>query len=413
MSNKPTATKENFVLPEYLKFKRHLGSGAYGVVCACTDDRRNGEEVAVKKIMKVFDRKIITKRTLREIKLLREFQGHENIISVLDVFKLGEDTTFNEIYVVQELMEADMHQIIRSRQKLTNSHFQYFVYQMLRGLKFIHAAGVIHRDLKPGNLLVNSDCGLKICDFGLARGISLPHDPEQNKGMMTEYVATRWYRAPEIMLSSSNYSKAIDVWSVGCIFAELLGGKVLFPGKDYVNQMSLIINVLGTPSDDTLNKIGSERAKEWVHNMPFREKIPFSKIYPDADPAGLDLLEKLLEFDPYKRITVEEALKHPYLALYHDPLDEPSRDVIDFSFESLETIEDMRTVLAKEIKTHRPTGRHVLQRQGSKNLSKPPIKEEEKVLRLNDDMKNMEIENGEDNDIETQLAQGVARPLDS
>lgn len=411
MSTKPVATKESFVLPEYLKFNRHLGSGAYGVVCSCVDER-NGEEVAVKKITKVFDRKIITKRTLREIKFLRQFQGHENITSVLDVFKVGEDSTFNEIYVVLECMEADMHQIIRSRQKLTNSHFQYFVYQILRGLKYIHTAGVLHRDLKPGNLLVNSDCGLKICDFGLARGLSLLSDrPESNKGPMTEYVATRWYRAPEIMLSSSNYSKAIDVWSVGCIFAELLGGKVLFPGKDYVQQMSLIINVIGTPNDDVLDKIGSERAKEWIHNMPPKKKIPFAELFPGADPLGIDLLERMLDFDPYTRITVEEALQHKYLELYHDPLDEPSHDPIDFSFETLESIEEMRTVLAKEIRTYRPPTRHTLQRQGSKNLPKPPLKKEETegapIGNLDEDMKAMEI----DSDIETQLAKGVARPL--
>jgi len=142
MASKPQATKENFLLPEYFKFKRHLGSGAYGIVCSCIDERTN-EEVAVKKITKVFDRKIITKRTLREIKLLKELQGHENITCILDVFKLGKDSEFNEIYVVQELMEADMHQIIRSRQKLTNSHFQYFIYQILRGLKYMHSADVI------------------------------------------------------------------------------------------------------------------------------------------------------------------------------------------------------------------------------------------------------------------------------
>lgn len=134
---------------------------------------------------------------------------------------------------------------------------------------------------------MNSDCALKICDFGLARGVSLPAEkPESTKGPMTEYVATRWYRAPEIMLSSSNYSKAIDVWSAGCIFAELLGGKVLFPGKDYVHQMSLIINIVGTPNDATLDKIGSEKAKEWVHNMPYKEKVALAKLFPDAEPLG-------------------------------------------------------------------------------------------------------------------------------
>lgn len=160
-------------------------------------------------------------------------------------------------YLVQELMEADLHQIIRSGQPLTDAHFQYFVYQICRGLKYIHSANVLHRDLKPGNLLVNADCELKICDFGLARGYSA--SPEGNAGFMTEYVATRWYRAPEIMLSFQKYTKAskvfiecicsfsayiskklvfflsfcvVDMWSVGCIFAEMLGGRPLFKGRD-------------------------------------------------------------------------------------------------------------------------------------------------------------------------------------
>src|SRR3954468_21220094 len=114
--------------------------------------------------------------------------------------------SYNEVYLVQELMEADLHQIIRSGQPLTEAHFQSFIYQILCGLKYIHSANVLHRDLKPGNLLVNADCELKICDFGLARGFSA--DPEENAGYMTEYVATRWYRAPEIMLSFQSYTKA-------------------------------------------------------------------------------------------------------------------------------------------------------------------------------------------------------------
>jgi serine/threonine protein kinase len=142
MSNtKVVATKATFPLPDGYEFKRHLGSGAYGTVCACANTK-TGEDVAVKRISKVFDRKILTKRTLREIKLLRHFAGHENITCVYDIFKLGEGNDFNEVYMVQELMEADLHQIIRSHQKLTNSHFQYFIYQILRGLKYIHSAQV-------------------------------------------------------------------------------------------------------------------------------------------------------------------------------------------------------------------------------------------------------------------------------
>ena len=147
---------------------RELGAGAYGQVSSAKHID-TGELVAIKKINKVFDKTILAKRALREIKLLRHFNGHENITGLIDL-DIPHPTNFNEIYLVEELMEADLHQIIRSEQSLSDSHYQYFVYQMLKGLKCIHSANVLHRDLKPGNLLVNADCELKVCDFGLARG---------------------------------------------------------------------------------------------------------------------------------------------------------------------------------------------------------------------------------------------------
>lgn len=182
-------------------------------------------------------------RTLREMKLLRYF-NHENIISILDIQRPRNYESFNEVYLIQvstlfglglhmltslqELMETDMHRVIRT-QDLSDDHCQYFIYQTLRALKAMHSANVLHRDLKPSNLLLNANCDLKVCDFGLARSAA---SQEDNSGFMTEYVATRWYRAPEIMLTFKEYTKAIDVWSVGCILAEMLSGKPLFPGKD-------------------------------------------------------------------------------------------------------------------------------------------------------------------------------------
>lgn len=171
------------------------------------------------------------------------------ITNIIDI-ELPDSSNFNEVFLIEGLMEADLHQIIRSGQPLTDAHYQYFLYQICRGMKWIHTANILHRDLKPGNLLVNADCELRVCDFGLARGFS--QTVESNAGFMTEYVTTRWYRAPEIMLSFQCYTKAsglrlldgfvgfsrltfapfqVDVWSVGCIFAELLGGKPLFKGQ--------------------------------------------------------------------------------------------------------------------------------------------------------------------------------------
>jgi len=337
---------QQFIVDRKYQYIRELGQGAYGVVCAATNTD-TGEQCAIKKVTKIFEKNILAKRALREVKLLKHFNGHENITSLFDM-DIHNVHDFNEIYLVQELMEADLHQIIRSEQPLTDAHFQYFIYQICRGLKYIHSANVLHRDLKPGNLLVNADCELKICDFGLARGFS--EAPEANQGFMTEYVATRWYRAPEIMLSFQSYTKAIDMWSVGCIFAEMLGGKPLFKGRDYVDQLNQILNILGTPDDATLRRVGSERAQVYIRSLPKMPRIPFQNLYPKANPLALDLLSRLLAFDPAQRIVVEQALAHPYLAAYHDEDDEPVHPrFFDFSFERVYSMEEMKKLIAQEV----------------------------------------------------------------
>jgi serine/threonine protein kinase len=170
--------------------------------------------------------------------------------------------------------------------------------------------------LKPSNLLLNANCDLKICDFGLARTNS-------EKEYMTEYVVTRWYRAPELLLSCAEYTAAIDIWSVGCIFAELLGRKPLFPGKDYVHQLNLITRVLGSPDPSDLEFIDSEKAKRYMRSLPHCQRVVLGKYYPHSNPLALDLIDKMLQFNPHKRITVEEALSHPYMATLHDLSDEP------------------------------------------------------------------------------------------
>ena len=307
-----------------------IGKGAYGIVCSAKDEKQN-TKVAIKKITNAFENVVDAKRTLREIKLLRHLR-HENVVPITDCMlpSKEEEYNFNDVYVMYELMDTDLHQIIRSDQPLTDDHCQYFIYQLLRGLKYIHSADVLHRDLKPSNLLLNANCDLKICDFGLAR----TNTQDKNRDFMTEYVVTRWYRAPELLLSCAEYTVAIDVWSCGCILAELLGRKPLFPGKDYVHQLNLITKVIGTPDEQDLYFVTSDKARRYLRQLPYSKPMDFKRLYPEANPLACDLIEKMLILNPEKRINVEECLKHPYLASLHDTNDEPVANApFTFAFE--------------------------------------------------------------------------------
>lgn len=355
----PRDREVSFRVLEHYKVREIVGEGAYGVVCLAVYTPTN-QEVAIKKIVP-FERLMLCLRTLRELKLLKHF-AHENIISILAVQRPASYDQFTEIYLIQELMETDLHRVIRT-QKLSDDHIQYFTYQTLRALKAMHLANVLHRDLKPLNLLLNSNCDLKVCDFGLARLIALTED---NFGFMTEYVATRWYRAPEIMLTFQEYTTAIDVWLVGCILAEMLSGRPLFPGRDYHNQLWLIMEVLGTPQMDDYYNIKSKRAREYIRLLPFCKKKPLDEYFAEAaaargddptpiNPLAIDLLEGLLTFNPAKRILVEAALSHPYLTLYHDPNDEPLSEKIPEDFFEFDkhkdelSVDQLKTMLYEEI----------------------------------------------------------------
>ncbi|MFQ6619918.1 hypothetical protein Gotur_001117, partial [Gossypium turneri] len=316
------------------------------------------EEVAIKKIGNAFDNRIDAKRTLREIKLLCHMD-HENVIAIKDIIRPPQRENFNDVYIVYELMDTDLHQIIRSDQQLTDDHcrvartivdhavplLQYFLYQILRGLKYVHSANVLHRDLKPSNLLLNANCDLKIGDFGLARTTS-------ETDFMTEYVVTRWYRAPELLLNCSEYTAAIDIWSVGCILGEMMTRQPLFPGRDYVHQLRLITECEGSfncvlpchlvyvlacssspfgcsPDDSSLGFLRSDNARRYVRQLPQYPRQNFAVRFPNTSPGAVDLLERMLIFDPHRRITVDEALCHPYLAPLHDINVEPIQFIED------------------------------------------------------------------------------------
>lgn len=308
-----------------------LGEGAYGVV-ALAVHKPTGMTVAIKKI-EPFHKTIVCLRTIRELNLLNFFRNHENIIGFYDVQRPADFDSFNEVYLIQEYMPTDLHNLIHSL-NLLDQHIQYFIYQVLRGLKMIHSANVIHRDLKPLNILVNSNCDVKICDFGLARILGSKELPLESK--LTEYVATRWYRAPEIMLSLSMYSTAIDLWSVGCIMAELYLRYPMFPGKDYKHQLLLIFQYLGIPQGSDYECIKLHRARSYIDLLPSYQAVSPRAYFHNhprrlrnfgdypINPEGLDLMTRMLCFDPLRRITAAEALVHPYLRKYHDSTDEPT-----------------------------------------------------------------------------------------
>ncbi|GIL65367.1 hypothetical protein Vafri_19022 [Volvox africanus] len=334
--------------------KEVIGKGSYGVVCSAVDNF-NGEKVAIKKITNVFEHVSDATRIVREIKLLRLLK-HPDIVDIKHIMLPPSPKDFRDIYVVFELLETDLHQVIKANDDLTPEHHQFFLYQMLRGLKYIHSAKVFHRDLKPKNILANSDCKLKICDFGLARPA---FNDMPTTVFWTDYVATRWYRAPELCGSFfAKYSPAIDIWSVGCIFAEVLLGKPLFPGRNVVHQLELITDLLGTPSAEVIAKVRNEKARRFLLNMKPKPGIPFELHFPRADRIALRLLKRLLAFDPAERPTAEEALADPYFTGLHcvarEPVAQPlSKMAFEFDRRKL-TLEDVRELIYREILEYHP-----------------------------------------------------------
>uniref|UniRef100_A0A8C0N5F9 mitogen-activated protein kinase n=1 Tax=Canis lupus familiaris TaxID=9615 RepID=A0A8C0N5F9_CANLF len=262
-------------------------------------------------------------------------------------------------YLVMPFMQTDLQKIMGM--EFSEDKIQYLVYQMLKGLKYIHSAGVVHRDLKPGNLAVNEDCELKILDFGLARHA----DAE-----MTGYVVTRWYRAPEVILSWMHYNQTVDIWSVGCIMAEMLTGKTLFKGKDYLDQLSQILKVTGVPGAEFVQKLNDKAAKSYIQALPQSPKKDFSQLFPCASPQATDLLEKMLELDVDKRLTASQALAHPFFEPFRDPEEEteasqPFNDSLEH--EKL-TVDEWKQHIYKEIVNFSPIARKDSRRRSGMKL---------------------------------------------
>ncbi|KAG5465371.1 hypothetical protein CUR178_00074 [Leishmania enriettii] len=307
---------ESHILKKY-EIQTQLGQGAYGIVWRAVE-RKHNRIVALKKIYDAFQNSTDAQRTFREIMFLHRLH-HPNIIKLLHVHRAYND---RDIYLVFEYMETDLHVVIRAN-ILEDIHKQFIIYQLLKTMKYLHSAEILHRDMKPSNLLVNSDCTMKVADFGLARSILSLEGEQASRPVLTDYIATRWYRPPEILLGSTRYTKGVDMWSVGCILGELMLGKPIFPGRSTTNQLELICSVTGMPSAADVSATNSQFAHAMLRDIHFTHRRTFAELLPSASPDALDLIQRLMCFNPNRRIAAAEALEHPYVAAFHRPDEEP------------------------------------------------------------------------------------------
>ncbi|CAD6192871.1 unnamed protein product [Caenorhabditis auriculariae] len=350
-----------FAIPEGYDIEEgsieYLGGGAYGncirTNAKCRDGKVRG--VAIKKFRDPFVNPTQSRRICREIKLL-QLMRHDNIICAMDLYTPdNSEEEFRDIYVVTEFAGRSIYRILRtqnlSREKiLNNDHVKFIVYQLLRALKYIHSANIIHRDLKPGNLALTDDSDLTVLDFGLARSL------ENHESSLTQYVMTRWYRSPEVIYwNIDTYTSKADMWSVGCIAAELLTGEPLFPGDDASMQYARITLLCGSPDKELLDKIernNSRATRRVVESFKAYKRQSFARYFEPYTPAPgfVEFLEKILVLDPERRMTVEEAIQHPYLREYYLPEDEPvASQAFDLDDSEARSCSQWKTIVWKEI----------------------------------------------------------------
>lgn len=299
------------------KILRHIGSGAYGVVW-CAHDRVTGKQVALKKVFDAFGNQQDAQRTYREVMLLSSLRDNNRIVQLVNVIRAVNNI---DIYLIFELSETDLTVVLRTK-ILQDIHRRYLAYQVVLVTAQLHARRVIHRDLKPANIFVNTDCTIILGDFGLAR--SFYQDSENKDAFLdlTDYIATRWYRSPEILVKSNVYTTAMDMWAIGCVVGELLLGHPLLHGSSTVNQMELIIAATGEPTEADVDSLCSPHSWGIMDSLPAEiASEPLSERLRDYDPDAVDLIERCIVFNPNKRLTAREALKHPYVAQFVKPED--------------------------------------------------------------------------------------------
>ncbi|KAJ1458388.1 kinase-like domain-containing protein [Pelagophyceae sp. CCMP2097] len=352
------------------KLSKLVGRGSYGHVAAGTR-RRDGFQVAIKRITGVFDSRRDALCILREIRILASMPLHPNIVELVDVrTPLARSSARDaDVYIVFERVSTDLEKVVSSNTFFTKEHVQWLLLDLLKAVEHMYRCGIVHRDLKPANMLLEvHPIRLKVCDFGLARSLvneqpaashadrgddgGPPGESESERAAMpqkrpllrrqlTTHVVTRWYRAPELLLRSPTYTRAVDMWSVGCILAELLSMEEasvpcyldrapLFPGMssdmtpsnkndDFSNdQLEMIVRVCGTPTkSDADALVADARARDRLKTLPKTNQVSLTKLYPGADSRALDVLRKMIALNPAARLTVGDALRTAYVtAIY-------------------------------------------------------------------------------------------------
>lgn len=341
------------------EIQKRLGKGAYGIVWKAMD-KKTKEVVAVKKIFDAFRNQTDAQRTFREIMFLQSFKHHPNIVKLHSIHRAANN---RDIYLGFEYMETDLHNVIKRGNILKDVHKRYIMYQLFKATKYIHSGNVIHRDQKPSNVLLDTLCRCKIADFGLARSLSSPPlsttptpSPDSDP-LLTDYVATRWYRAPEILIANRRYTKGIDMWSLGCILGEMLAGKPIFPGTSTVNQVEKIMATIPYPNNEDINTVCvSGIGSSMIRNAAVQPHVPLTSLLDSETPNdALELINELLVFNPLNRLTADDALSHHYVAKFHDPSTEPTMTasvIIPINDDIRVSVDDYRNKLYELMATH-------------------------------------------------------------
>jgi len=406
----PKGPADKWKLPSNYEVGQLIGSGSYGSVCEAYDSTHQ-RLVAIKRIGHMFEDLIDCKRILREIAILAKL-SHGNVVKIYDIVAPSNMKTFQELYMVMEICDSDLKKLCRTDVTLSSLHISTLLYNLLVGLMYLHSAGIYHRDLKPANCLVNQDCSVKICDFGLSRAIGveeqqhleeLPNTPRGSEGQaqasgpvvphtqrlkrhLTGHVVTRWYRAPELILLQENYTEAIDLWSVGCIYAELLGmlegtktedRGPLFPGSscfplspdhkhktDYKyhtrgkhDQLNMIFNLLGTPPEEDIELLERDDAKRYIRCFAKREGDGLRTKFPLSDEDSIDVLGQMLRFNPSQRAPVRQLLEHRLFTEVRDsPSETTAERYVTLEFETEPDLDEglLRKYFCKEIRRYHP-----------------------------------------------------------